>query len=163
MNLPKVHKYIERLSDLLDLLDSLYKEKPKYIYYSQMEDHLRWRSKRGYGRTMGQIFRFVSKDDILESLARNNTEPLKHYVSHFEEKFESFDKSKPSSWDLYRIVVTLHNLFDALDDLRVWIETYSREVDIDKDEYRYLYISGEFEQRGEDIKTIIEALACEED
>ena len=163
MNIPEVSKYLGKLIDLLNLLDSLYKIAPKYIYYSEMESDLRFRSESEFCRTKGQIFRYISKDDLLESSARGNTEPLRNYVSHFEKEFESIDKDEPSPYKLYDVFVTLNNLFDTLDDLRIWIEVYSRKSNILEEKYNLLIIPGEFGPRGDDIKTILGALTHEEE
>ena len=116
-----IRENIDLLEKLINELDEAYKKSKKSYGFSEFEPRLRETAKKRFGRQGRKILFFISEEDLKESMARSKAEPLPYYPNYFKNEVR---KLKLSLKGCYHEYVLLSNLYNAIDDIRIWGATY---------------------------------------
>ena len=122
-----IDNYIGQLKESLEELNDTYRYCSKYVCDSNFRPVVSHLAGNQFERRNESYFYFVSEDRLKESMARGNTNPLLYYPAYFEKEFSRImhDSCTSQVEKSFLMSVLLHNLFEAIDDIRLWGNAYA--------------------------------------
>lgn len=125
----------ETYSLVIDEINRLYGDKPKYFHISELMPDLKETALDFSRNRKQEPFYYCSTDDFAQTLATGNIWLLVDYKLYFFKEFSSIlenrDISRAEMADL--LSERLNSLFEAIDDARIWGIVYSKKIGVEAD------------------------------